>query len=128
MLTHDPSADVALPKTRLAQSVADQHNQNMAALDKLGLDSSVFEVCGVIGEPLEDETDLVDVEDDDGEYSQMPLNFVVNFFDCDGDEHEDKKKAEDEEANNVVKKMLAENKELLDRFEAVHGLFLIGEQ
>ena len=47
---------------------------------------------------------------------------------CDGDEHEDKKKAEDEEANNVVKKMLAENKELLDRFEAVHGLFLIGEQ
>ena len=59
---------------------------------------------------------------------QATPTFTARSSTCDGDEHEDKKKAEDEEANDVVKKMLAENKELLDRFEAVHGLFLIGEQ
>ena len=54
----------------------------------------------------------------------MMMPWTARSSTCDGDEHEDKKKAEDEEANDVVKKMLAENEELLDRFEAVHGLSL----
>ena len=58
---------------------------------------------------------------------QATPTFTARSSTGDGEE-EDKKKAEDEEANDVVKKMLAENKELLDRLEAVHGLFLIGEQ